>query len=57
MTEWYRKDVAYIHDVGHADFSGRLRRAGFQVRMIRAYGGYPLAKGHAAFVARKAGVR
>jgi SAM-dependent methyltransferase len=21
VTEWYRKDVAYIHDVGHADFA------------------------------------
>jgi len=21
MTEWYREDLAYIHDVGHADFA------------------------------------
>ncbi len=21
MTEWYREDIAYIHDVGHADFA------------------------------------
>jgi hypothetical protein len=40
-----------------SEISGRLRRAGFQTRMIRAYGRYPLAKGHAAFVVRKAGVR
>ena len=21
MTEWYREDLAYIHDVGHAAFA------------------------------------
>ena len=21
MTEWYKEDLAYIHDVGHGDFA------------------------------------
>ncbi|MBA2617138.1 MAG: class I SAM-dependent methyltransferase, partial [Rubrobacter sp.] len=23
MADWYREDLAYIHDVGHADFALR----------------------------------
>jgi SAM-dependent methyltransferase len=36
-----------------AEISDLLRRAGFGVRTMRSYGGYPLERGHAAFVARK----
>ncbi len=35
------------------DVAKELRRAGFRVRTIRSYGGYPLPKAHAAFIARK----
>jgi hypothetical protein len=35
------------------EISGLLRRVGFGVRTMRSYGSYPLAEGHAAFVARK----
>ena len=35
------------------ELSAELRRVGFRVRKMRAYGGYQLAGGHAAFVARK----
>jgi SAM-dependent methyltransferase len=37
-----------------SDLAEELRRAGFQVSMIRKYGELRLAKNHAAFVARKA---
>lgn len=37
-----------------ADVASELRRAGFSVRTMRAYGAYPLPRAHAAFAARKA---
>ena len=59
-------DLAYFHDVGHCDlalgaapgileiFARNSIRGGLVVDLgMRAYGDYPLAEGHAAFVARK----
>jgi hypothetical protein len=66
VTGHYREDLAYIHDVGHCDlalgaalgimeiFARNSIRGGLVVDLgMRAYGDYPLAEGHAAFVARK----
>jgi SAM-dependent methyltransferase len=55
----YRRDdeVHRVRLYEPSEISGELRRAGFRVRTMRAYGRYPLARGHAAFVARKADVR
>jgi SAM-dependent methyltransferase len=55
----YRRDgeVHRVRLYEPSEISGELRRTGFQVRTMRAYGRYPLARGHAAFVARKAGAR
>jgi hypothetical protein len=36
-----------------SELSAELRRVGFEVRTMHSYGRYPLAEGHAAFVARK----
>jgi len=38
-----------------SEIAGELRRTGFQVRTMRAYGRYDLPRSHAAFVARKPG--
>jgi hypothetical protein len=35
------------------EISGLLRGVGFGARTMRSYGNYPLAEGHAAFVAHK----
>ncbi|NJL38509.1 MAG: hypothetical protein HC899_18500 [Leptolyngbyaceae cyanobacterium SM1_4_3] len=40
--EWYKQDLAYIHDVGHSDDT-----------LMRRSGDYDLPKAHAAFVACK----
>ena len=39
------------------DVARMLRRVGFRVRTIRGYGAYRLRRAHAAFIARKIGVR
>lgn len=36
MTDWYREDIAYIHDVGHADFA--LRSAPGILGLLRENG-------------------
>ena len=55
VGEQYRRDdeVHRVRGVQPDELSAELRRVGFRVRKMRAYGGYRLAGGHAAFVARK----
>jgi SAM-dependent methyltransferase len=55
MGEHYRRDdeVHRVRLYEPAELSAELSRAGFEVRTMRSYGSYPLAQGHAAFVARK----
>jgi SAM-dependent methyltransferase len=55
VGERYRRDdeVHRVRLYEPEELSAELRRAGFRVRTMRAYGGYPLERGHAAFVARK----
>jgi SAM-dependent methyltransferase len=55
VGEHYRRD-GEIHRVrlyGPEEVEGRLGRVGFEVTTMRAYGRYPLAENHAAFVARR----
>jgi SAM-dependent methyltransferase len=55
VGEHYRRD-AEVHRVRLYDPSGlsaELERAGFRVQTMRSYADFPLAGGHAAFVARK----
>lgn len=55
VGEHYRRD-GEIHRVrlyGTEEVADELGRAGFEVRTMRAYGGYPLSENHAAFVARR----
>jgi SAM-dependent methyltransferase len=55
VGEHYRRDeeVHRVRLYKPVEISGLLRRVGFGVRTMRSYGSYPLAEGHAAFVARK----
>jgi SAM-dependent methyltransferase len=55
VGEHYRRDeeVHRVRLYKPVEISGLLRRVGFGVRSMRSYGSYPLAEGHAAFVARK----
>ena len=55
VGEHYRRDdeVHRVRLYPPDELSAELRRVGFRVRKMRAYGGYQLAEGHAAFVARK----
>ena len=55
VGEHYRRDdeVHRVRLYAPDELSAELRRVGFWVREMGAYGGYPLAEGHAAFVARK----
>jgi SAM-dependent methyltransferase len=51
----YRRDEE-VHEVQlyrTSDLAFELRRAGFQVKILRRYGDFMLPKNHAAFVARK----
>ncbi len=59
VGEHYRRDdeVHRQRLYRSSEISGQLRRVGFRVRPMRAYGRYPLPKAHAAFVARKVGAR
>lgn len=55
LGEHYRRD-GEIHRqrlYEPAEVSEELRRAGFRARTRRSYGGHPLPRAHAAFVARK----
>ena len=55
VGEHYRRDDE-IHRVrlyGPEEVEDELNRAGFEVGTMRAYGRYPLAENHAAFVARR----
>ena len=55
VGEHYRRDDE-IHRVrlyGPEEVADELGRAGFEVRTVRGYGGYPLSENHAAFVARR----
>ena len=51
----YRRDeeVHRVRLYKPVEISGLLQGVGFGVRTMRSYGSYPLAEGHAAFVARK----
>jgi SAM-dependent methyltransferase len=51
----YRRDdeVHRVRLYEPAELSAELQRVGFEARAMRSYGSYPLAKGHAAFVARR----
>ena len=53
--EHYRRDdeVHRVRLYAPDELSAELQRVGFRVRKIRACCDYPLAEGHAAFVARK----
>jgi SAM-dependent methyltransferase len=55
VGEHYRRDdeVHRVRLYDPSELSAELRRVGFEVRMMHGYGRYPLAEGHAAFVARK----
>ncbi len=55
VGEHYRRDdeVHRVRLYAPEVLSAELERIGFEVRMMRSYGDYPLAEGHAAFVARK----
>jgi SAM-dependent methyltransferase len=55
VDEHYRRDNethrVWLYDP--SELSSELRQTGFEVRTMRAYGSYPLAEGHTAFVARR----
>jgi len=55
VGEHYRRDgeVHRVRLYAPEEVEDKLGRAGFEVGMMRAYGRYPLAENHAAFVARK----
>jgi SAM-dependent methyltransferase len=55
VGEQYRRDdeVHRVRLYGPSEISDELRRSGFRVRTMHAYGRYPLARGQAAFAARK----
>lgn len=55
VGEHYRRDdeVHRVRLYEPGEVSDELRRAGFEARTMRAYGDYPLAEGHTAFVARR----
>jgi SAM-dependent methyltransferase len=55
VGEHYRRndEVHRVRLYPPDELSAELRRVGFRVRKMHAYGGYSLAEGHAAFVARK----
>ena len=57
VGEHYRRDdeVHRLRLYGSSDIARELRRVGFRVRTMAAYGRYPLPRAHAAFVARKVG--
>ncbi|MDP8948418.1 MAG: methyltransferase domain-containing protein [Actinomycetota bacterium] len=59
VGEHYRRDdeVHRLRLYGSSEVAQELRRVGFRVRTMRAYGRYPLPRSHAAFVARKAATR
>jgi SAM-dependent methyltransferase len=55
VGEHYRRDdeVHRVRLYDPSELSAELRRVGFEVWTMHGYGRYPLAEGHAAFVARK----
>jgi len=55
VGEHYRRDdeVHRVRLYDPSELSAELRRIGFGVRTMSAYGRYPLSESHAAFVARK----
>ena len=55
VGEHYRRDeeVHRVRLYKPVEISGLLRGVGFGARTMRSYGNYPLAEGHAAFVAHK----
>ncbi len=55
VGEHYRRDgeVHRVRLYGPEEVEDELNRAGFEVGTMRAYGRYPLAENHAAFVARR----
>jgi hypothetical protein len=55
VGEHYRRtdEVHRVRLYEPSELSTELRRAGFEVRTMGAYGDYALGEGHAAFEARK----
>jgi SAM-dependent methyltransferase len=55
VGEHYRRDdeVHRVRLYDPSELAAELRRVGFEVRTMSAYGGYPLGERHAAFVARR----
>jgi SAM-dependent methyltransferase len=55
VGEHYRRDdeVHRVRLYDPSELSAELRRVGFRVRTMRAYGRHPLSESHAAFVACK----
>jgi len=55
VDEHYRRDneTHRVRLYDPSELSSELRQTGFEVRTMRAYGSYPLAEGHTAFVARR----
>lgn len=55
VGDLYRRtdEVHRVRLYGSDEITADLNRAGFEVRTLRAYGGYPLGENHAAFVARR----
>lgn len=55
VGDFYRRDDEIHHQklYSAAEVTESLRGAGFGVRTMRSYGGYPLQPVHVAFVARK----
>jgi SAM-dependent methyltransferase len=51
----YRRDdeVHWLRLIRRTEIDGLLRALGFQVRVLRAYGPRPFARGHVGFLARK----
>ncbi|QIN81773.1 methyltransferase domain-containing protein [Rubrobacter tropicus] len=55
VGDLYRRtdEVHRVRLYGPQETAAALGRAGFEVRTMGSYGGYPLGENHAAFVARK----
>jgi SAM-dependent methyltransferase len=55
VGEHYRRtdEVHHVRLYDPSELSAELGEAGFQVRTMSAYGGFPLGENHAAFEARK----
>jgi len=61
MNNWYKEDLAYIHDIGFRSYVLQampgilaiLNQHGIQVETGNYYGQFALSHAHVAFVAKK----